>query len=287
MQKYNPRIFIISAVHNSLEHTKELLEALSKQTYSNYQTIIIDDGSTDGTKEYVKKNYPKIKVLQGSGQLWWTGALYKGVEYVLKKVSKKDFILTINNDCVVKKDYLSTILSIAQQNKDSIIGSLVVEKDNPKEILDAGVIINWKSGEFEKLKKEKNIKVQNKINILSTKGTLYPVQVFRKIGNFDKKHFPHYASDYEFACRIQRAGFKLHLSYESIIYNDSKRTGFGTKQKREDLIIKNIFSLLFSRKSQVNIIDQINFIRFCAPPKKKLKNYYFLFRRLAKRLFNY
>lgn len=287
MNKYNPRIFIISAVHNNLKHTKELLKALNNQTYSNYQTIIVDDGSTDGTKEFIKKNYPQVKVLQGNGNLWWTGALHKGIDYILKKSSKKDFLLTINNDCVIKKNYLSTILSVAKNHKMSIVGSLAVEKNNPQKTLDAGVKINWENGEFQKLKKEKNKKIQDKINTLSTKGTLYPIKVFRKIGNFDKKHFPHYVSDYEFACRAQKNGFKLLLSYESVVYNDSMRTGFGTRQKREDLKIKNIFSLLFSRKSQVNIIDQVNFIRFCAPPKNKLNNYYFLFRRMVKRLFNY
>lgn len=280
------KIFILSATHNDLANIKRLLASLKKQTYSSCEIVIVDDGSTDGTREYLRENYPEVEVLEGSGDLWWTGALFKGVNYILESAGRDDYILTINNDCQVDENYLETIENTSRKNDRAIVGSLVVDINNPDEIIDAGVKLDWKKGEIVSLEKEGDKRFQKDIDTLTTKGTLYPIEVFEEIGNFDKKHFPHYVSDYEFACRAKRAGFNLMLDYKAVVYNDPTNTGFGSRQQFEDLRPKNLFKILFSKKSQVNIIDQINFIRFCASGKYKLRNYLILLKKVFLRLLN-
>lgn len=279
--KANPKIFVVCGVHNDLTHTKQLLSCIAKQSYENYQTIIIDDGSYDGTAGYIRKNYPEIKILKGNGSLWWTGCIFWGVEEAIKKAQIGDLIFIINNDCIVDKDYLRILVQSSLKHNRAIVGSLILDVKNKSKIHDAGVQINWAIGKLIPLgpKNVKNLPahktIQDKIDTLSTKGTIYPIEVFQQIGNFDKKHLPHYVSDYEFACRAKRHGFKLLLSYKAKVYNDTQRTGFGNL-KKEDLSINQFFSLLLNRKSGINIVDQWWFITLSCPNKYKLRNYLLL-----------
>ena len=277
----SPIIFIICGVHNGLEYTKKLLKCLKQQTYIRTKIIIIDDDSTDGTSLYLTKNYPDIMVLKGDGNLWWTGAIYWGVEEVFKYAKSNDFVLTVNNDCVFDKAFIKTLVDVSQANQRAIVGSLVLDINKRDIIWDGGIKINWKKATVYG-KRLKNIteiparKTMDKdIDTLTTKGTLYPVEVFNKIGNFDKIHLPHYLSDYEFACRAKQAGFPLVLSYQAKVYNDTVRTGLGDTMPKI-ISYSQWWQLLFNRKSRINIIDQYLFIRLCCPRRYLIQNYFFL-----------
>lgn len=279
--KLQPAVYILCGVHNDLDSTKRLLTCIHSQSYLSLRTIMIDDGSTDGTGKYIKKNYPEITLITGNGNLWWTGSLFLGVEKVLKDAKPGDFMLTINNDCEIERDFISILTKTSIDNDRSIVGSLAVDVKNKNRIWDAGVQIDWQKGKFialgpyymKDLPKDKTI--QDQIDTLTTKGTLYPIEVFRKIGNFDKEHLPHYVSDYEFACRAKRAGFSLLLSLRARVYNDTKRTGFGGGIFKE-IRWGNFFKLLFYRRSKINLVDHFWFITLCCPNQYKVKNYFLL-----------
>lgn len=265
-------IYIICGVHNEIERLRRLLKCFGNQTFKNYKLVIVDDGSTDGTENFVRENYQDAIFIKGDGKLWWTGSLYVAVEKILQLAKDGDFILTINNDCVVTRDYLENIYRCAQKYKDSITGSLVVDIKDKETISDAGVRIHWENYRFENIgpKKISQIKnfetVEKKIDTLSTKGTLYPVKVFKSIGNFDRKHLPHYISDYEFACRARKHGFKLLLYYNAKVYNEVDRTGIGMNIS-DKLTIREILQLLFSRRSRINMVDHFWFVILCCPRK--------------------
>ena len=281
-----PTVFILTAVRNRLNETKKLLGSIKKQTYPMIKTFIVDDGSTDGTSGYLKSN-KHVTYIKGNGKLWWTGAISIGVETALKTAKSNDFILTINNDCEFGPNYIQKLLHLAKQYKKGIIGSLVVDSGDQSTVIDAGTKIDWKNyrllrlGPLDIAKLPTQKTHRKDIDILSTKGTLFPVEVFTQIGNFNHKIFPHYLSDYEFTYRARQAGYKLILSYQAIVYNDFKNTGIYPEKNRK-IKVTSALKLLFSRRSRVNIIDNINFINLHCPPKYKIRNYYSILTKIIK-----
>ena len=257
----NPTIHIICGVHNNLNDTKQLLSSLVKQTYQHFKIIIVDDGSTDGTASYLAKHYPDITVLPGDGKLWWTGSVNLGIKHALETAKEDDYILTINNDCVMGEDYLSQLIKSTKAHSHSVIGSLVRDIHDHNKIVDAGIKIDWQRYKFNKQSINKGKSYNDKIDTLSTKGTLYPVTLFTEIGLLDVKHLPHYLSDYEFAYRAKRSDYKLVINYQAVVYNDSVRT--GTVSRRS----------LFSRRSKVNLLDHLQFVRLCCPKEDKIRCY--------------
>jgi GT2 family glycosyltransferase len=232
--------------------------------------MIVDDGSTDGTSDYIRKNYPDVKITNGNGGLWWTASLNLGLSQILTKAGKDDFVWIVNNDCYFDQDLLQNLINFQRKLKSNkcIIGTIVLDSKT-NDVWDSGVMVDWAKLKFSRSTSTK------KIDALSTKGTLYPVDIFRKVGYFDEKHFPHYFSDYEFSIRAKRMGYDLLISPDCKIYNEVARTGIEKVER--GLGIAGTFQTLFSRKSKVNIADNFNIIRFVCPPEYRLRNYFMLF----------
>ncbi len=268
------RVFILIPVHDRLEYTRRCLSSLENQTYKNFEVIILDDGSKDGTEEYIRRKYPFWTILKGDGNLWWTRSMFECVNYALRFSKPGDFMLSLNNDCYAKNDYLEKIVKVSKTNKRAIVGSLVVDADNPKKIIEAGIRINWLinsiyavTDKMSELTKHSNSnKIITNIDTLPGKGTLFPIEVIKKAGNFNYKRLPHYISDYEFFIRAKRRGFELIVSIDSKLYNFSKATG-TTHLTGFKSSYKEVFKALFERKSKLNIVDYFNFILLACPRK--------------------
>lgn len=268
------KVFIIIALHNRLNYTKTCLKSLKAQTYKKYSLIIVDDGSTDGTSEFIKRNYPQVQIIPGDGNLWWTKSMALGVESALKQSRPGDFVLSLNNDCFFEKNYLENIIKTSIENGRSIAGSLVIDSTNKTRVIEAGIRIDWKKsliyGLSDKMSDKaafyKNRSVIKDLDTLPGKGTLIPIEVFKKIGNFNYKRLPHYIGDYEFFCRARRNGINLIVSTNSTLYNFSKATGTVHLDGMYSSYVK-VLKAMFSRKSKINILDYLNFILLCCPTK--------------------
>jgi len=216
-----PAIYIIIPVHNRLEATRQCLESLRHQTFTRFKIVLIDDGSTDGTTNFLKVNYPDVTVLTGDGNLWWTGAINLGIRYALVRGSTNDAVLVINNDVEVYPDYLETLHRVWQSMPRTLVGSIVVDIDNPEVIDNGGNIVNWWTAKFsvlnhaarrDKFSKDHYVDV----SFLTGRGTLIPVQVFYQLGLYDEKHFQQ-CGDTEFPVRAKKAGYRLIVSYAAVV----------------------------------------------------------------------
>ncbi len=101
-------LHIVIPVHNRKYLTNKCLNSLQRQTYKNFNIIVIDDGSTDGTSKMIQNDFPGVILLHGDGNLWWTGATNMGCRYAIENGAK--YILTLNDDVIVKHDYIEKMI---------------------------------------------------------------------------------------------------------------------------------------------------------------------------------
>ncbi|MCW5626437.1 MAG: glycosyltransferase family 2 protein, partial [Burkholderiales bacterium] len=104
-------VFVLVPVFNRLAHTKNVLDALRRQTIvDQLRIVVIDDGSTDGTAEFLDAQ-PDLVVLRGDGSFWWGGAIDKGLEYVRdQQPTHEDYVLFLNNDTWFEPRYIETLV---------------------------------------------------------------------------------------------------------------------------------------------------------------------------------
>jgi len=258
-------------VFNRLNHTINCINSLLLQSYKNFQIIVIDDNSFDGTFDFITRNYPSVAVLKGNGNLWWTGGTNMGVKWALERANDNDYILTLNNDTTVKENFLIHIIETAIKIPHSIIGSLCVFIDNPNLIKTSGFIMDWNKSSSRSLAKFVESKKPNQHGIKEIthtcgKGTLIPVSAFRKIGLYDQINFPHYHADTAFTLKAHLNGYKIYLDYDSIVFSDVKASGIGSKNSKPSLC--EFWASLFFIKSVNNVHIRLNFARQFFPDKK-------------------
>ena len=275
-------IYIITPVFNRKAFTEKYLEALDKQTNKNFKTIIVDDGSRDGTSDMIKEKFPEVILLKEKGDLWWAEATNIGVKYAISQGA--DYIMTLNDDTVPYKDYIEKMYYWMEKEPDSLLGALAIDNFTG-EIEYGGEIMYWKNGKstylVNTLVKEKQNGL-HEVNIYPGRGLVIPKKVFEKIGFYDSKNFPQTVADNDFAFRAVNNGFKIYINYDAKIKTFPDESATVSLKKNKSL--KNYYNHLFGKKGGGNLKwFIICTIKNC--PRKYLPR--FLIIGLVKRIFGY
>ncbi|WP_439183598.1 glycosyltransferase family 2 protein [Carboxylicivirga taeanensis] len=223
------KVFVVIAVFNRIEHTLECLRLLDKQDHKDFSTIVVDDGSTDGTAEQISKLYPQVIQVKGTGNWWWAKSMNKGFECALENGA--DVVITLNNDVIFNETLLSDLLDLHQQHPQKIVGCLNTTMDG--RIFFAGIkkVSWWKAKEYKYYKAfsapNYSLSGVHPTVCLNGRGTLIPAEALRQTQGFDAEHFPQYASDYDFILRAAKCGFESLISWDIRIQSVIEETGSG------------------------------------------------------------
>ncbi|MBU1120221.1 glycosyltransferase family 2 protein [Patescibacteria group bacterium] len=259
------KVYFLIPTRNRKEKLFACLHSIGKQTYKDIEIVVVNDGSTDGTGEDLANDFKNITVLQGDGELWWTGAMRMGVSYLLPQLMDDDFVLIQNDDTYMEPDFVQTLIDEYKSTK-AIIGTTVKDKASGKLIYNAHKIVH---GSFRTTIVDSQEELLE-TDTISGRGVLIPSKVFRKIGNFSKL-FPQYAADYDFFCRAKQAGFKLLVSTKAISYSTSNTPNLSKRIKlKEKISIKDVWQLFTNRRSSNNLWGSTMITLLYVPWKYKL-----------------
>lgn len=136
-------VYIIIPVHNRKSITLQCLKTLANNgDLDKYHVVIVDDGSTDGTSESVASLYPEVTILAGDGNLWWTGAIVKGMEYAYQRGA--EFFIWLNDDCYPEKGAIDRLLEICRSGNKIMAGGQCLDPDTSKPSYGGIQVINGK-----------------------------------------------------------------------------------------------------------------------------------------------
>ena len=261
-------IHVVIPVHNRLKFTKTCLTSLRNQKkITNLNIIVIDDGSSDGTFDYLKKNFPDITILKSDGSLFWCGAVNFGINYVLKIAEENDWILLVNNDAELKSDALYHLIkSSKKKNRKAITGSLTLSSKDKQTVIKSGTIIrSWFFNITEHIFKDykynhlSNLEPKE-VDLITGRCLLHPIEIFKKVGNYDSITFNHYGGDDEFSIRAKRYGYSVLLCPLSVVFLVEDK-----KISPKKFTISNFLYSLFNIKSSSNIINKFRLTKKIVP----------------------
>lgn len=275
-------IYIIIPVYNRKAFTRSCLLSLQKQTFKDFKTVVVDDGSTDDTSAMLKDEFPEVDVLFGDGSLFWTASMNMGIRYALENKAK--YILSLNNDTIASKEFLEKMMYWSSKKPEALLGALAIDHKTGKPVF-GGAIINWKFNTTRYLIDELAVEEQNGLHEVTHypgRGLFIPRQVFEKIGLFSEEVFPHYYADYDFTHRAVRAGFKVYCNYDAWLTIFPEESGDFNNRKKKNL--KNYINHLFGLKGGGNLRNFTKYtLRNCPAPYIP----YFLINGYLRRIFGY
>jgi GT2 family glycosyltransferase len=178
----------------------ELLDHISKLSDVHLDEIlIVDDGSFDGTYEKVTKNYPSVQIIQGTGQLFWTGSMALGMSHALKQ--EADYIFWLNHDCRPASGAADELKKALELTKAGCAGAYCHIAGYPEYGVNPGLLCNRGVG---------NVAKDQILEVDAVNGNFvaFRVEVVKDVGLPDFELFPHYG-DSPYTYKIKKRGFKV------------------------------------------------------------------------------
>lgn len=237
------RLCVVIAVHNRLDFTRKCLRSLQEQTLGAPRLIVVDDGSTDGTAEALRAEFPKVEVVPGSGNDWWSGATNRGVQRAL--ALSAEWVFLVNNDTELAPDCLAELQAAARRYPVALLGCANYDIADGH-LLYAGTRLNWWPGPLEIPISNTDDRHLMRVTHLPGRGMLVPAAAFHRIGLFDAVQFPQRYADYDFSYRAFHAGFPVMVCLKARLRSHSYASS-GAQYRNQ-----HSFRGLFAHLTQVN-----------------------------------
>jgi GT2 family glycosyltransferase len=210
-QSDHPLCHIIIPVHNRKATTLKCLEILaSNGDLQRYSVVIVDDGSTDSTSEVIKTRFPDVAVLLGSGNLWWTGAIKKGMEYAYSRGAA--YFIWLNDDTLPSQGALDLLLAAASHPKSKKLVSAQCYQNSDFATPTYGGR-RRKRFELQFLSAHRGETIE--ADVLSGNLVCLPRSVVDDIGYPPSKQAPQTWADVIYTWRAKRSGYRIEVLGEA------------------------------------------------------------------------
>lgn len=215
------------------------IESLQKQSQP-VQIIVVENGSTDGSKEFVEEHYPGVILLPFPKNLGFAGGVNQGIKYAIEHYA--NYVALFNNDAVAHKDWLRHLLESLEKHPNAGIATGKFASIDKKHLDSTGdMYTSWglpfPRGRGEPVSDKYD--QDNWVFAASGGASLYRVNMLQQIGLFDEDFFAYY-EDVDISFRAQLAGWKVYYEPAALAHHDtgstsSKIKGFTTYQSLKNL----------------------------------------------------
>lgn len=240
-----PLVVAVILSYNRRDDTLDCLRTLVRSTYPNLVLMVLDNGSTDGSKEAIALEFPDIPVVPLAKNRGYSGNNNVGIELSLRLGA--EWILILNDDIVVAPDTLGCLVEAAQCRPDvGIIGPMVYHADEPNVIQSAG-------GEMDNYWRPKHV-AQNEIDIgqcgdlrivewVTGCALMIRRETVEQIGMLDERFFC-YLEEIDWCLRAREVGWQIALASRAKLWHKGVRRNYQPKPYVTYYSTRNRFLLL-------------------------------------------
>lgn len=216
---------IIIPSYNGKKLLEKNLPAVVEAVKFKGEIIVVDDGSTDGTAQWLGKIYPEVKVIRHLTPQRFGKSCNDGVAAAGGKI-----VVLLNNDVEPKSDFLIPLMSHFHDEKVFAVGCKEVNFENGKKIFGGrgemdfrrGLVVHWRP------------KDQNSQGTMWVSGgsAAFRRDLWLKLGGFDKLFYPAYEEDRDLSWQALKAGYHLRFEPKSQVLHRHETTNISVFGKR-------------------------------------------------------
>ncbi len=257
-----PKVYIIILNWNGVKDTLECLESVFKLNYSNFEVIVVDNGSTDNSVETIRKMYPQVTLIENEKNLGYAGGNNIGMRYAMEY--EAEYVWLLNNDTVVESNALSKLIASADNRPEiGLISPVIYYYGEPDKIQFNGSYIDWKNKtiiypENREPKTHEEFRIGKNVCLWGT-SLLIRRSIIKKIGYLNEKYFA-YWEDTEYSTRVLEAGYRNLLCLSAKIYHKTRLPTPGTVKRSEQFFYYMTRNWYFWATSYLKSIEKPSFL---------------------------
>lgn len=242
----NPAISVIIVNLNGERYIADCLTSLYAQTFRNFEVIVVDNGSTDGSLSIIKKDFSWVKIITLNENTGFARGNNIGF-----KASSSQYLATLNNDTIVSKDWLQALYESAEADRAvGMVASKILLGREGREIDSVGMLVypdgmtrqrgrgQLDSGQFDG---------SDEVLFPSACAALYRSKMLEEIGFFDEDFFS-YCEDSDLGLRGRLAGWKAVITPKAVVRHLYSQTGgvysrfkaYHVERNRSWVLLKNL-----------------------------------------------
>lgn len=234
-----PLVSIIILNWNGLVHLPDCLESLKKQTFGDFECVMVDNGSSDGSLDYLEKHHPWVRLIRLDKNTGFAAGNVTGYAH-----SSGKYIVALNNDTIVEPDWLEQLVKKADELPEAgMIGSRICS-DYDRDVIDSlgmNICIDGMSrGAFRGRKFSQLKNIPEKILLPSACAALYKRAMLDETGFFDESFFA-YCEDTDLGLRGRLAGWDAVLAKDAVVYHKYSATAGSFSPFKLYLVERNHF----------------------------------------------
>lgn len=234
-----PKISIIIPNLNGIRYLPACLGSIQSQVFREFEVIVIDNGSTDGSVGFIRAHFPETVIIENKRNLGFAKANNQGIE-----IARSAYIATLNNDTEVDSEWLKHLYS-AVKSSDSSVGMWapkILSLEENDRIDSVGGLLLYPDGIARgrgRLEKDMG-QYDNVRDILlpSACSALYRRDMLDEVGGFDDDFFA-YCEDTDLGLRARLAGWRAVSVPESVVYHHYSGTGGEYSETKAFLVERN------------------------------------------------
>ena len=250
---------VIIPNYNGMKFIENCMKALKRETSAKYHVCVVDNGSTDGSKEWIEKNCPKVQVIALPENTGFCGAVNAGI-----KASKTPYVILLNNDTEVEYGFVKALEDALEREKKSFSVSAKMVDLYDKNVLDGAGDLYCALGWAFALGKGKAVKgnYEKPQEIFSACGgaVIYRKEILDEIGIFDENHFA-YLEDCDLGYRAQIFGYRNYYTPDAVVYHaGSGVSGSKHNEFKVNLSSKNSIYLIYKNMPVLQVLINLPFL---------------------------
>ena len=226
---------IIIPNYNGLKFMDECIRSLNAQTYPNFRTLVVDNGSTDGSVEWLKEH--QIDTIFLPENTGFSGAVNVGI-----KAADTPYVLLLNNDVRVDEYFVAEMVrAIGQSERIFSVSSRMIQMYHPDRLDDAGDMYSLLGWAYQRGVGRDLTHYRRSSRVFSAcaGAAIYRREVFEEIGYFDEMHFA-YLEDIDVGYRAKIAGYyNLYCPSAKVFHVGSGTSGSKYNSFKVKLAARN------------------------------------------------
>jgi GT2 family glycosyltransferase len=227
-------IFVVVLSYNGLADTRKCLTSLKPAVRPGIRPVLLDNGSTDGTAEAVRAEFPWCEVLRVEVNHGPVGGNNAGIRAALESGEK--WIMLLNNDTTVDERLFETMMAAAAANPGfEVLGPVIYFMDDPGVVMTDGCLFNLPGGRGFFARKAVPLTKQHppratEVDIVNGCCLMIRADAVRRVGLFDDRIFM-YHDEADLCLRVKATGGRLGVIDHGLIWHKGSATSQATGKK--------------------------------------------------------